>query len=390
MTDRYRNFANSSVGRGVSKRLGLPRPAELRRYTPGRPAAPRPGPVDRDADAGQLGGSSRGSSTRRASSCTAATTGRAARPRSSPTRPASRRSPTWRSCSRACPPPVKRLEPSGRLLLARPPSTGSQEPGAGRGPAGPRRLRPLRREGAAGRRHGQPRCSSTTAPTTRSSRRCASSCPGAPRSSTARSSRVAGAARPTAPPTGLGRSTAGSPSSPEPRRASVRPSPSVLARDGARVVCADLPAQGEPLAAVANRIGGTALQVDITATAARRAHRGARHRTARPARRARAQRRHHPRQAARQHDAALGVGARRQPRGAAAHQRRAADDRRPRSRRRVVCASSTSGIAGNRGQTNYAASKAGIIGMVRVGRTGDRRARRAPSTRWRPASSRPT
>ncbi len=43
---------------------------------------------------------------------------------------------------------------------------------------------------------------------------------------------------------------------------------------------------------------------------------------------------------------------------------------------RIVCASSTSGIAGNRGQANYAASKAGIIGMVRVGRTGARRARR--------------
>ena len=33
---------------------------------------------------------------------------------------------------------------------------------------------------------------------------------------------------------------------------------------------------------------------------------------------------------------------------------------------RVVCISSTSGIAGNRGQTNYAASKAGIIGMVQA------------------------
>jgi 3-oxoacyl-[acyl-carrier protein] reductase len=32
----------------------------------------------------------------------------------------------------------------------------------------------------------------------------------------------------------------------------------------------------------------------------------------------------------------------------------------------VVCISSTSGIAGNRGQTNYAASKAGIIGMVQA------------------------
>ncbi len=33
---------------------------------------------------------------------------------------------------------------------------------------------------------------------------------------------------------------------------------------------------------------------------------------------------------------------------------------------RVVCLASTSGIAGNRGQTNYAASKAGVIGMVRA------------------------
>jgi 3-oxoacyl-[acyl-carrier protein] reductase len=36
-----------------------------------------------------------------------------------------------------------------------------------------------------------------------------------------------------------------------------------------------------------------------------------------------------------------------------------------RSGGRVVCLASTSGIAGNRGQTNYAASKAGVIGMVR-------------------------
>ena len=33
---------------------------------------------------------------------------------------------------------------------------------------------------------------------------------------------------------------------------------------------------------------------------------------------------------------------------------------------RIVSLASTSGIAGNRGQTNYAASKAGIIGMVRA------------------------
>jgi 3-oxoacyl-[acyl-carrier protein] reductase len=31
---------------------------------------------------------------------------------------------------------------------------------------------------------------------------------------------------------------------------------------------------------------------------------------------------------------------------------------------RIVCVSSLSGVAGNRGQTNYAASKAGVIGLV--------------------------
>jgi 3-oxoacyl-[acyl-carrier protein] reductase len=32
---------------------------------------------------------------------------------------------------------------------------------------------------------------------------------------------------------------------------------------------------------------------------------------------------------------------------------------------RVVCLSSTTGLAGNRGQTNYGATKAGVIGLVR-------------------------
>ena len=33
---------------------------------------------------------------------------------------------------------------------------------------------------------------------------------------------------------------------------------------------------------------------------------------------------------------------------------------------RIICLSSVSGIAGNRGQTNYSASKAGLVGFVRA------------------------
>src|SRR5205823_8091256 len=38
----------------------------------------------------------------------------------------------------------------------------------------------------------------------------------------------------------------------------------VLARDGAHVVALDIPAQGADLSKVANQVGGSALQLDIT------------------------------------------------------------------------------------------------------------------------------
>ena len=84
----------------------------------------------------------------------------------------------------------------------------------------------------------------------------------------------------------------------------------VLARDGAHVIAADLPAAGEALAKVANRIGGTTLHLDVAAADApqqlldhlRRAHRRAGHPDP--------QRRHHPRQADGEHEAgAVGLGA---------------------------------------------------------------------------------
>jgi 3-oxoacyl-[acyl-carrier protein] reductase len=139
-----------------------------------------------------------------------------------------------------------------------------------------------------------------------------------------------------------------------------------LARDGATVVCVDIPAQGEALSAVANRIGGTALQLDITAQDAPQRlceylverHSGA-------------------------DDVVHNAGITRDKLLANMDEGRWAsvmavnlesqlriDDALLStegalgSDARIVCVSSMSGIAGNRGQTNYAASKAGVIGMV--------------------------
>jgi 3-oxoacyl-[acyl-carrier protein] reductase len=128
----------------------------------------------------------------------------------------------------------------------------------------------------------------------------------------------------------------------------------VLARDGADVVCIDVPAQGEDLAATANRIGGSALQLDITSERAPAAiaERGAdvvvhnagitRDKTL-------------GRMSEDQWDSVLAVNLESIERINAA-----LTD----SVSRIVCVSSVSGIAGNRGQANYATSKAGVIGIV--------------------------
>jgi 3-oxoacyl-[acyl-carrier protein] reductase len=140
----------------------------------------------------------------------------------------------------------------------------------------------------------------------------------------------------------------------------------VLARDGAHVVVADLPAAGEGLAQVANRIGGTTLQLDIAqpgAPATLLGHLGERHGgvdivvhnagITRDRLLANMKPEHW--------DSVLAVNLEAQLRiNTALLGSTVLHDGA-----RVVCLASTSGIAGNRGQTNYAASKAGIIGMVR-------------------------
>ena len=139
----------------------------------------------------------------------------------------------------------------------------------------------------------------------------------------------------------------------------------VLARDGAEIIALDVPAQGEALSAVANRIGGSTLQLDITDPRAPEAlathvkdrfggvdiivHNAGVTRDKTLAR-----------MSEEQWDLVLDINLSSQERindallGANAL----------RNGGRIVSVSSMSGIAGNRGQSNYAASKAGIIGMV--------------------------
>ncbi|QFG69351.1 3-oxoacyl-ACP reductase [Ornithinimicrobium pratense] len=145
------------------------------------------------------------------------------------------------------------------------------------------------------------------------------------------------------------------------------------ARDGALVVAVDVPTGGEGLAAVTNRIGGTALQLDITSPDAGR--RIAEHVAQRFG------------DAARIHTIVHNAGITRDKLLANTDEERWASvlevnlTAQIRMNEvlftpdlpggldeggRIIGVASTSGIAGNRGQTNYAASKAGVIGLVRA------------------------
>jgi 3-oxoacyl-[acyl-carrier protein] reductase len=140
----------------------------------------------------------------------------------------------------------------------------------------------------------------------------------------------------------------------------------VLARDGAHVVCLDVPGAGDALAAVANEVKGSALQLDLTAPDVPR--RLAEHVASRHGKlyaivhnagitRDKTLARMNPDQ----WDSVLDVNLSSQERinDALLGQDLIVEGGR------IVAVSSVSGIAGNRGQTNYAASKAGVIGLVR-------------------------
>jgi len=140
----------------------------------------------------------------------------------------------------------------------------------------------------------------------------------------------------------------------------------VLARDGAHVICLDVPAAGHDLAKVANRVRGEALQLDLTGP-------DAPERLAQQIKGRRGQvdivvhnagitrDKTLANMDSDRWDAVLAVNLL-----APIHvTRRLLDDGLIPDGGRVVGVASIAGIAGNRGQTNYATSKAGIIGWVR-------------------------
>ena len=144
-----------------------------------------------------------------------------------------------------------------------------------------------------------------------------------------------------------------------------------FARDGATVVAVDMPASGDALAKVANEIGGSTLQLDITAADA-----GAKitdHIASRYGHEARIWAIVH--NAGITRDKMLANLDERQW-AAVLDVNLAAEMRindfllagdRPGGlgeEARIVGIASTSGVAGNKGQTNYAASKAGVMGYV--------------------------
>ena len=138
-----------------------------------------------------------------------------------------------------------------------------------------------------------------------------------------------------------------------------------LARDGAHVICLDVPPQGEALTQVANRIGGSTLQLDITSEDAPRVladHVRERHgsldaiiHNAGVTR---------DRTLGRMDEAEWDVLLDINLSSTERIDQVLLDEDVLSPDGRIVGVSSISGIAGNRGQVNYATSKAGVIGRV--------------------------
>jgi 3-oxoacyl-[acyl-carrier protein] reductase len=377
MTDRYQTFANSPPGRFVTKRLGMPVPTTLRRYEPGQPALDGPALLG-GADGGRLAAPA-ARSLRALDAQAFVGEGEHLREAG---REAGVRTAAWspdqdgdlrfaalvfdasgveepadlREAYAFFHPVVRRLRPSGRLLVLATPPEQSASPHQA---VAQRALEGFVRSVAKEVGRGSTANLVFVAPGAEDGIDSTLSFFLSPRSAyvsgqvvrvgagelVERAERVAlvtGASR------GIGESIA-----------------ETLARDELHVVCLDVPAQGEALAEVANRVRGSALQLDITAGDA-------------PASLASHLRERHGgvdvvvhnagitrdktlgRMSEDQWESVLEVNLSSQVR--INDVLLAEDVLRPGGR--IVGVSSVSGIAGNRGQVNYATSKAGVIGLV--------------------------
>ncbi|WNB85448.1 3-oxoacyl-ACP reductase [Cellulomonas sp. ATA003] len=373
MTDTYLTLVNTGVTKALAKKLGLPRPAPLRRYRAGDPVAPGPVLVLHDAastaDADVVAETLVGWDLDvRRHAASADRYGAVVLVLTGATHPDDLSAPVLEAAGT-----LRGLAPAGRVVtLSRPASDGDAPAVAAARQGVDGLLRSLAKElrgGATGNGIVVADGVGVDAPSAIGALRfflssrsafvdgqllgvdsAAGALPGdwdAPLAG--RVAVVTGAAR------GIGASIV-----------------ATLARDGATVVAVDVPAAGEGLARVANSVRGSALQLDITAPDA--AERILEHTLAR-----------HGRLDVVVHnagitrdkllanmkpdrwDSVLAVNIAAQLRMneallAAREVRPGVLDDAP----RIVSLASTSGIAGNRGQTNYAASKGGVIGMVRA------------------------
>ncbi|CCG01256.1 3-oxoacyl-ACP reductase [Blastococcus saxobsidens] len=374
MADWYTTFANSGFGTTITKQLGLPRPAVLRRYEPGQPLLPGPAVVGSAGD-GRLRDTVtavlRDAGVTVQSPVTADGGTDGAKPAAVILDATGVTGPgDLAGAHDFLAPAIKRLRASGRvLILAAPPTDADSPAQAAARQAVDGLVRSIAKElrggstanavfvpeGAEDSLAGPLRfflsgrsayvdgqlltVSPADVPADQDEER--------PLAGTV--AVVTGAAR------GIGAEIA-----------------RVMARDGAHVVAVDIPAAGDNLAQVANEIGGTALQLDITAAEA-------------PQRLVEHLRERHSADGRQGvdvivHNAGItrdkllvNMDAARWNSVMAVNLQAQlditqalldSDTLQPGAR--VVCVSSQSGIAGNRGQTNYAASKAGVIGMVRA------------------------
>jgi 3-oxoacyl-[acyl-carrier protein] reductase len=267
VSDWYRDFANSGVGTTITKQLGLPRPAVLRRYEPGQPLLPGPAVIG-SAGEGRLRDEltrllrDAGVTVQSPVTADGATDGE--KPAAVLLDATGLNSPAdLASAHDFLAPAVKRLRPSGRVLvLADPPGEATSPAQAAARQALDGLVRSVAKELLNGSTANLVFVPSGAEGSLASPVRfflsgrsayvdgqvvgvSAADLPAGEDVDAPLAGKVAvvtGAAR------GIGAAIA-----------------RVMARDGAHVVAVDIPASGQALSEVANEVGGTALQLDITA-----------------------------------------------------------------------------------------------------------------------------